>query len=61
MLCVHRGLEVDGGGRSALYLETQLKRDFTCGKFPVTVATGEGHYILVLSGFPLKVACITSA
>lgn len=48
-------------GEGVLLLETQLKGNFTMWKVSSHSGTGEGHYILALSGFPLKVPCITSA
>ena len=48
-------------GEVVLLLETQLKGNFTMWKVSSHSGTGEGHYILALSGFPLKVPCITSA
>lgn len=43
---------MDGGGRSALSLETELTGDFTMWKVSSHGGTGEGQYILGLSGFP---------
>ena len=45
---------MDGGERSALCLETQLKGDFTMWKVSSRGGAGEGQYILGLSSFPRK-------